>query len=167
MDESRKPVRFRELLRTLVDAEVEFVVVGGVAAVLEGAPISTFDLDVVYSVDEENLSRLGSVLRDLHATYVDPAGRSLEPTTERLGQGGHHLLRTDLGRLDLLASVGSGLTFDRLVEETRTHRIHGMAIRVLRLETLIATKESADRAKDRAVLDLLRSTLAERKGQED
>lgn len=167
MDESRKPVRFRGLLRALVDAEVEFIVVGGVAAVLEGAPVSTFDLDVVYSLKDNNLDRLETVLRNLRAVYVDPAGRSIAPTVERLGKGGHHLLRTDFGRLDLLAAIGDDLTFEDLVDGSKTRVIHGMSIHVLRLETLIATKESANRAKDRAVLDLLRSTLAERQGRED
>lgn len=106
MDGERRPVRFRELLRALVERDVAFIVVGGVAAVLEGAPVSTFDLDIVYSLDEENLARLARVLQDLEAIYVDPAGRSLRPDIDRLRGGGHHLLRTRYGRLDAIASQG-------------------------------------------------------------
>ncbi len=163
MDEERRPVRFRELLRALVEGNVAFIVVGGVAAVLEGAPVSTFDLDIVYSLEEENLARLAGVLQGLEAIYVDPAGRSNRPDIDRLRGGGHHLLRTRYGRLDVLGSVGEEQLFEALLPRSRTRTIHGMAISVLTLEALIATKESAGRAKDRAVLDLLRQTLEERK----
>lgn len=162
MDEARRPVRFRELLRALVDGEVEFVVVGGVAAVLEGAPVSTFDLDIVYSTREDNLVRLGRVLQDLEAIYVDPAGRTIRPDIDRLKGGGHHLLRTRYGRLDVLGSVGADQSFEDPLAESRTRSIHGLDISILRLEALITTKEIVGRAKDRAVLDLLRQTLAER-----
>ena len=54
----RKPVQFLELLRHLVQAEIDFIIVGGVAAVLEGAPVSTFDLDIVYSTADDNVERL-------------------------------------------------------------------------------------------------------------
>ena len=162
MVDGRAPVRFHELLRTLVERDVAFIVVGGVAAVLEGAPVSTFDLDIVYSLDESNIDRLAGVLEELNAVYVDPGGRTIHPSAERLQGGGHHLLRTRHGRLDVMGSVGDQLAFPDLLQQSRTQTIHGLEIVVLTLEALIATKESADRPKDRAVLDLLRETLAQR-----
>ena len=63
--------RFAELLRELHDHGVEFVVVGGVAAVLEGAPLSTFDLDIVPRWSPENLDRLALVLNDEFAAAMD------------------------------------------------------------------------------------------------
>ncbi|MFV1978868.1 MAG: hypothetical protein ACC649_05905 [Myxococcota bacterium] len=162
MVDDRRPVRFYELLRSLVEGNVRFIVVGGVAAVLEGAPVSTFDLDIVYSLDETNVDRLVAVLGDLNTVYVDPAGRTIRPTAERLRGGGHHLLRTHHGRLDVMGSVGKALAYPDLLSRSRTRRVRGLEIVVLDLETLIATKESANRPKDRAVLDLLRETLAQR-----
>ena len=141
---------------------MDFIVVGGVAAVLEGAPISTFDLDIVYSLDEANITDLLGVLDALDAVYVDPGGRRIRPTAERLRGGGHHLLRTKFGRLDVMGSVGDGLGYSDLVSKSRVRTIHGLEIHVLTLEALITTKESANRPKDRAVLDLLRETLAQR-----
>jgi hypothetical protein len=164
MDDTRKPVQYRELLRALVSERVEFIVVGGVAAVLEGVPVSTFDLDIVYSLRETNLDRLARALDDLEAIYVDPGGRRIAPTTDRLRGGGHHLLRTRFGRLDVLGSVGEGMGFDDLLPDSRPRSIHGLIVSVLALEALIKTKEGANRPKDRAVLDLLRQTLAEREG---
>ena len=161
MVEDRGPVQFYELLRSLVEGNVDFIVVGGVAAVLEGAPVSTFDLDIVYFLDETNIDRLAGVLEELHAVYVDPGGRSIRPTSERLRGGGHHLLRTRHGRLDVMGSVGNALTYPGLLSQSRNQTVRGLEIIVLGLEALIATKESADRPKDRAVLDLLRETLAQ------
>jgi predicted nucleotidyltransferase len=162
MVEDRRPVRFYELLTSLVEGNVAFIVVGGVAAVLDGAPVSTFDLDVVYSLDETNINRLAAVLEELSAVYIDPGGQMTHPTAERLRGGGHHLLRTCHGRLDVMGSVRNALTYPDLLSRSRTHTVRGVEIMVLDLEALIATKEAADRPKDRAVLDLLRETLAER-----
>lgn len=161
-DDQRKPIRFVELLRSLVEHKVEFVVVGGVAAVLEGAPVSTFDLDIVYSGTEENIQHLTQALTDLDAIYLDPAGRRIRPDADRLRPGGHHLLRTRFGRLDVLATIGSNLGYRELDGHSSERVIHGMTVSVLNLETLIETKQTANRPKDRAVLDLLRETLAQR-----
>lgn len=163
----RKPVQFLELLRHLVQAEIDFIIVGGVAAVLEGAPVSTFDLDIVYSTADDNVERLDQVLGDLNAIYVDPGGRRIRPDAERLRHGGHHLFRTGLGRLDALASIGDGLTFEDLVADSAERSIHGMQVSVLTLPALISSKEAANRPKDRAVLDLLRETLAQRGPTDD
>jgi hypothetical protein len=85
-----------------------------------------------------------------------------------LSRGGHHLLRTRWGRLDALGSVGADQGFEDLLPECSTRSIHGLKIRVLRLETVIATKEIAGRSRDRATLDLLRQTLEEReRGDQD
>ena len=61
-----------------------------------------------------------------------------------------------------MGSVGNALAYPDLLSRSRTHTVRGVEFMVLDLETLIATKEAADRPKDRAVLDLLRETLAER-----
>ena len=167
MAEDRRPVRFSEIFSSLLEGNIAFIVVGGVAAVLEGAPVSTFDLDIVYSLDEENVVRLAGVLDDLDAVYVDPGGRGIRPSADRLRAGGHHLLRTRHGRLDVMGTIGDGLAYPDLVSRSRMHSLRGMAILVLGLETLIASKEAADRTKDRAVLDLLRHTLSERQRRED
>ena len=64
MAEVRRPVRFGDLLRALVEGDVDFIVVGGVAAVLEGALVSTFDLDIVYALDERYLVSFVAVDHD-------------------------------------------------------------------------------------------------------
>lgn len=156
------PPKLRELLATLAGHEVEFMVVGGVAAVLEGAGMMTEDLDVLVETSEANLGRLLEALDDLEAVYRDPAGRRLRPDAERLESFRLHLLDTRLGRLDLLRSLGPGeRTYADLLPRSRIYRIGELEVPVLELSAVIEAKEAADRPKDRAALPLLRRTLEE------
>ena len=65
----REELDFEKILRVLVKHKVDFILVGGLCAVLHGAPIQTFDLDMVPSREPENLTRLQSSLRELGAYY--------------------------------------------------------------------------------------------------
>jgi len=159
MEEPRS-VRFLGLLRALLRHGVDFFVVGGVAAQLEGAPILTFDLDVLYDKAPENLARLLAALRELKARYRDPAGRHIEPDAEKLATLRLHLLLTELGALDVLGSIGNGLTYQDLVGRTILYQLGESQVRVLELAAVIETKEQANRDKDRAALPVLRQTLA-------
>lgn len=60
---------FQTILATLQRHEVEFVVVGGVAAVLHGAPVTTFDLDTLIRVSEDNSERLLAAFEEINARY--------------------------------------------------------------------------------------------------
>lgn len=158
-------VRFRPTLEALASRRVESIVVGGVAAVLQGAPIATFDLDLVHRRSAENVARLHDALTALQATYRgDPRG--LTPTQATLLGPGHHLLSTVHGPLDLLGSIGDGLTYEDLIPDTLILEIDGEQIPVLELSRLIEVKEAVGRAKDLAVLPTLRATLeASRRGR--
>jgi hypothetical protein len=153
------PTSYLGLLRALAEHRVEHVVVGGVAAILAGAPITTLDLDVLYDRAPENLERLGRCLRSLGARYRDPAGRRFEPTGERLATLKTHLLLTDHGPLDLMTEIGAGATYADLLSATHVLEVGDLAVRVLDLAKVIETKEHANRDKDRAMLPLLRHTL--------
>jgi len=159
MDEPRS-VKFLGLLRVLLRHGVDFFIVGGVAAQLEGAPILTLDLDVLYDKAPENLGRLLAALREIKARYRDPAGRHIEPDMAKLETLRMHLLLTDLGALDILGTIGKGLTYQDLEGRTIVYELGEERVRVLDLATVIETKEHANRDKDRAVLPVLRQTLA-------
>ncbi len=90
--------RFAELLRLLSRHNVEFIVVGAAAAVLDGAPITTFDLDVVFETSAENRERLLAALEEIAAVYLDPLQRRIRPTDERLQAHRLNLFETRLGR---------------------------------------------------------------------
>jgi len=146
-----------------VDSGVEFIVVGGVGAVLQGAPITTFDLDIVHSRSPDNLHRLEGALDALNARYRDLAGRIIRPRAVDLDTPGHHLLLTDFGALDLLGAIGSGRSFGDLLSHADELELGGMRVRVLDLETLIQVKEETGHLKDKAVLPILRQALSEKR----
>jgi len=158
MDESRS-VKFLGLLRVLLRHGIDFIIVGGVAAQLEGAPILTFDLDVLYDQTPENRGRLLAALRELKARYRDPAGRHIEPDMAKIETLRTHLLLTDLGALDVLSAVGNSLTYRDLVGRSVEYELGESRVRVLELAAVIETKEQANRDKDRAVLPVLRQTM--------
>lgn len=133
--------------------------VGGVAAILEGAPITTLDLDVVYDRRPANLERLITALKSISARYRDPAGRHFEPTIERLKTLRLSLLHTELGPLDLLSTIGENDSYDVLLSAAKTREVGDLRVRVLGLAEVIKAKEYADRDKDRATLPVLRRTL--------
>jgi hypothetical protein len=148
------------ILQTLAERQVNFIVVGGVCAVLHGAPISTFDLDVVHSRAPDNLDRLLAALQALDAFYRGQGDRRLTPQLSHLASPGHQLLMTRAGPLDLLGTLNPGQGYDELLEHTVELQASGdLRVRVLDLPTLIAVKEGAGRDKDKAVLPILHRTL--------
>ena len=152
------------LLTELAADRVEFIVVGGTAAVLHGAPIATQDLDIVHRRTEENVARLMNVLVRLDAIMRnDLAHRDLRPTAAMLLGSGQINLSTSLGPLDPLCELGKGQGYDELLPHTEILSDGGITIRVLDLPTLIEVKARTGRARDRAVLPVLIATLEERK----
>ena len=156
--------RFRATIRALTEGHVDFILVGGFAAVLNGAPINTFDVDVVHSREPTNISRLLPVLESLDAIYRIQPARRLKPTESYVASPGHQNLITRYGPLDLLGTIGRNLAYkDLLAHSVEMDIGEGVRIRVLDLETLIAIKEELSGEKDRAILPILRRTLQEKK----
>jgi predicted nucleotidyltransferase len=151
-------------LRALRDGGVEFILVGGLSAVLHGAPIDTFDIDIVHSRDVANIDRLLPVLEAVDAIFRMQPERRLKPNASHLASAGHLNLITRYGPLDLLGTIGRDLGYqDLLPHSTELIISEGIRVRVLDLETLIAIKEELAGEKDRAVLPILRRTLEEKK----
>ena len=151
-------------LRALHLGGVEFIVVGGCAAVLNGAPVNTFDVDVVHSREPANVSRLLAVLESIDAEFRIQPERRLKPTASHLASAGHLNLLTRYGPLDLLGKIGRDLGYHDLLPHSVEMDVgDGIGVRVLDLETLIAIKEELAGEKDRAVLPILRRTLQERR----
>lgn len=150
------------LLEVLAAADVELIVVGGLAAVAQGAPVTTFDLDVVHHRTDANVDRLLDVLTDLDAFHRGREADGLRPTKEALLGPGHQLLSTRLGPLDVLGVIEAGLDYEALLPETIEVDVAGHRVRVLDLAAMVRIKERSDRPKDRLVLPVLRATLKRR-----
>ena len=159
------PASFSGILETLRRHRVRFIVVGGVAAVIEGAPVTTFDLDVVPERTAVNIRRLATALAVLKARYREQPERRLVPTPDALAGTGHHLLSTVLGPLDVLGVIGNERDFDSLLARSHSRKLGSVFIRVLGLEAQIEIKEELGRAKDRLALPVLRQTLTEQRKQ--
>jgi hypothetical protein len=154
---------FLAVIRALNDHEVDFIVVGGVAAVLEGAPISTFDLDVVHARSAKNIERLLKALDALDAYYRLQPERRIRPAASHLVSAGHQLLMTRYGPLDILGTIGKAYGYEDLLKHVNDVEAGPPPpIRVLKLAKLIEVKSETAGDKDLATLPILRRTLAEK-----
>jgi hypothetical protein len=159
---------FRGILQTLADHGADFLVIGGIAAVLQGATVTTFDLDVVHSRSPENLNRVLTALQALDAFYREQPQRRLRPDISHLASAGHQLLMTRFGPLDLLGTVTGGRAYETLLPHSVELQVGGaLRVRVVDLTTLIQLKEELGRDKDRAILTILRRTLEEKERGQD
>jgi hypothetical protein len=156
------PIDFLALLRTLAEHGVDFIIVGGVSAVLHGVPLTTFDLDVVHARSGDNIARLLSALTELGAYYRGRGEQRLRPSAVHLASPGHQLLMTRFGPLDLLGTIGSDHSYERLLAHAEELLVGGLLLRVLNLQTLIQVKEEVGHEKDLAVLPILRRALEEK-----
>ena len=152
------------VLRALHEGGVKFVLVGGVAAGVHGAPSQTLDTGIVTAQDDENLEKLLRVLESVDAIFrIDPA-RRLKPEMGHLRSDINKNLLTRFGPLDVLAELGRGRRYGDLLPHTVEMDVgEGVHVRVLDLETIIAIKEELRSEKDLAVLPLLRRTLQEKR----
>lgn len=150
----------KDTILRLARDQVEFVVVGGISAVLQGVPVVTVDLDLCYRRTPENLRRLAQSLLPLQ-----PRLRGLPPDLpfvfdERaLSLGTNFTLQLGDESLDLLAEMSGIGGYDQILPHVDEVSIEGVAVKVLSLEQLIATKQAAGRAKDLATLPLLKAAL--------
>ncbi len=156
---------FREILNLLNKHEVEFIVVGGVAAVIQGAPVTTFDLDALVRVSEENAERLIRALGELDARYREHQSR-LSPTKEDILAGGHLLLLTRAGPLDVLGFIGDKERYEDMLNRSSEVAMTVGKFLVLDLEELVRQKRSSSRTKDRVMLELLEEVLRQRQRQD-
>jgi predicted nucleotidyltransferase len=150
-------------LRILVEAGVEFIVIGGMAAAAHGSARATLDLDIVYSRDPENLRRLVSALGP-HRPYLRgaPPGLPFALDEQTLVHGLNFTLTTDAGDFDILGEVVGGGTYRDLLRETVELDAFGLRCRYVTLEALVRLKRAAGRPKDLEViaeLELLREGL--------
>ncbi|WP_437953748.1 hypothetical protein WME98_25870 [Sorangium sp. So ce296] len=162
MIESYAGVPFGRILDVLEDHEVEFIVIGGVAASLQGADWNTKDLDILYSRDARNIRRLLDALSVLEARFRDLTGRRIVPAESHLLTHGPKLLLTKFGPLDLLGTLSmhdDETTYEALVDRTVTLETPRLSIRVLSLEGLIEVKMKAARPQDLRTLPILRAAL--------
>lgn len=140
---------FEGLLRALVEAKVDFLLIGGLAARAHGSARSTQDVDVVYSRCDDNLLRLERALAPLRPYLRGaPPGLPFSFDIETIRAGLNFTLTTELGALDLFGEVTGGGRYEDLRPSSRILDLFGLPCPCLDLEQLIATKRAAGRPRD-------------------
>jgi hypothetical protein len=152
------------LFRALRDHEVDYVLIGGLAAVLHGSPAMTNDADIVPARDGRNLERLAGALRALRARLRvsdTPDGVEFDPHPALLQSMATLILTTRCGDLDLTFSPAALDDFDALSTRAEIFEVSDIRIKVAALSDVIRSKEAAGRPKDHATLPILRALAEE------
>lgn len=153
------------VLEVLVRHRVRFVVIGGIAAIAQGYPLPTEDVDVTPARDQENLERLAAALRELDARLRVPGGQEAVafPLDARmLAQAESWTLTTRSGDLDVIFQPAGTRGFDDLKRSAARVELGApleAPVLVASLADVIRSKEAANRPKDQAQLPALRQTL--------
>ena len=138
-----KEIKF---FRELQKRKVPFIVVGLSAAVIQGAPVSTQDVDLW--IDDLSDPKFQKAVKAVGAAYIPPIG--LNPPL---------LTGKNLEFIDLVVTVHGLKGFSEEYKKTKKMRLGSLILRVLPIDKIIKSKEFLDRPKDRAVLPVLRDVL--------
>jgi hypothetical protein len=146
---------FDELLRRLTRAEVEFVVVGGLALNAWGVVRGTKDVDVVIATDPDNIKRVAAVAVEAGGRVHQ--GEALLGTTfsiaAALASGEQVAIETDLGRLDVVQGLDGVPSFEELRSRATAAEILGSELWICSREDLRAMKQAAGRTRDLADIE--------------
>jgi hypothetical protein len=159
------PLRALELLRTLREHNVEFIVIGGFSLAAHGYVRGTKDVDIVPAPQSGNLKRLWAALVELDAEPVEVADFRAEELPVEFGPdalslGGNWALRTRFGRLDVMQAVAGVKDFASVSQRAITVHLRGVGeVLFAGRDDLIAMKQAADRPIDR--IDIARLAQGE------
>ncbi len=153
------------IIAGLIEADVRFILVGGLATVVQGAPVTTMDVDIVHLQTPKNISKLFNFLKSVKAIYRRPDDKIIEPQEQDLSGMGHALLSTRLGPLDVLAFIEQNQIYEDLIKDSIEIEFRGKIVHVLDIEKIIELKETSNNPKDLQRLPLLKETLRQLKSQ--
>ena len=159
-----------QILATLARHGVEFVLIGGVAAALNGSPLVTFDVDITPRQTKANRERLSSALDGLNARVraADaPEGLPFTHDARSLADARIWNLTTAHGDLDITFVPDGTQGFDDLARDAVSMDLGSGPVVVACLADIVRSKEAAGRDKDRAALPILRRLLEEGRRKAD
>jgi hypothetical protein len=153
-------IQLEKAIPLLIEHEVDFVIIGGVAITWHGSSYVTYDLDLCYSRTRENLSRVARAFAPYHPRPRDfPLDLPFIWDEGTLQHGTTFTLTTDLGDIDLLGEVDGVGDFASVRAHSVIIDVFGQPCRILSIEGLIAAKRAAGRPKDLMVLPELEALL--------
>jgi len=146
----------------MIDHQVEFVVIGGIAGRLWGSPTVTNDLDVCYRRNPPNLQSLAEALTSIHARVrgvEDEVPFQLDAST--LANGDSFTFVTDAGNLDILGTPSGTGGYDDLLATATDVDLDQLTVKVCDIEDLIRMKRAAARPKDLIEVEVLAAVRQE------
>lgn len=157
--------QLNQLLQRLCDAEIDFVIVGGFAAMLHGSALLTRDLDVCAVLTETNVAKLRETFRDLNPTHRFTTQRLSFLDNPDPGVPLKNLyLQTTWGPIDILGSIAGVGDFAQVRSESIEIELFGRKCRIISVETLIKAKEALGRDKDKLAAKELRAIVEKNTG---
>lgn len=152
------------LVQALVQGGVDFVIVGGVAVILQAMPRFTKDLDICYSTEQDNLDALGSVLVALEARLRGiPETVPFVPDGRTLRQTQIMCLTTPVGDIDLLVNPDGAPSYNTLRRHADVMELGGQSVRIASIEDMLAMKRAAGRPQDLVDLESLEASRRQRR----
>src|SRR5688572_7004297 len=145
-----------ELVRRLIAGHVEFVLVGGFAAVAHGVMLVTRDVDICCRFSESNLMRIQTALADVNAVHRSRPDLPLALTPDQCASLKNLYLKTDLGVLDCLGEVLGVGGYDAVVVHSVEVELPVGRCRVIDIDALIQAKEAMGRDHDRITVKHLK-----------
>lgn len=167
---SPAPLDPERIIRVLAAHDVRYVLIGALAARLQGFPRLTADADITPADDDVNLGRLAEALRELDAriyTEKVPSGLPFDPDARFLARADVWNLVTSAGRLDIALKPSGTAGYDDLVEGAVRFEVFGTELFAAGLDDIIRSKEAADRPQDRQDVVILREMLRRRTKTDD
>lgn len=150
------------MLARLIKSEVEFVLVGGLAAAIHGSSLNTRDVDVCIDLTEANLRRLHGAIEDLHPVHRSRPDLPFVVSAEICARLRSLYLKTDFGILDCLGEVLGVGSYDEVQSHSIVLDLPIGPCRILDLQTLIKAKEAMGRPHDLVTVQHLRAVQAMR-----
>lgn len=143
-----------QVIRVLGRHEVRYVIIGGLAAIVHGAPLVTQDVDLCYARDPANLEHLADALREVNAELrgADP-GLPFRLDPETLAGGDAFTFTTDVGWIDIMATPAGVAGYDELERSADALELFGHRVLVASIDDLIRMKRAAGRPKDLLALE--------------
>jgi predicted nucleotidyltransferase len=153
-------IKIEPIIASLVDNEVAFVIIGGVAITHYGSAYVTQDFDFCYLRSAENIRRIVKAMSRFNPRLRNfPTDLPFIFDKATLQNGTNFTFDTDIGDIDLLGEVAGVGTYPEVEKTSVEIEMFGRPVKIISLEGLIDAKRAAGRVKDLLVLPELEALL--------
>ncbi len=159
-------LNLNKILTALQNYNVHFILIGGQAAVVQGSAYLTYDVDICYARDKENLENIVRALAPFHP-YLRGVEKGLPFIfdAKTLEIGLNFTFTTDIGDIDILGEIEGIGIYEEVIKHSEVMQIYDIPCNVLTIEGLIKSKKSVGRPKDEVVIKEMEAILEIRQQQ--